>query len=143
MPVNEVILPSGCLKSWVFHDNLIGVKYCYKNLTTRRGVAPLILLRHIWGTLYNWGGKISLIYQQQCYPGWSCCILDNCSILSSLWNHWVIITQNVVSMAITQELQQVLKSVRCSKQDRLFIQISLYFIGQNGGVSLPPHSERS
>lgn len=35
MLVNEVILPSGCLKSWVFHDNLIGVKYCYKNLTTR------------------------------------------------------------------------------------------------------------
>lgn len=46
-------------------------------------------------------------------------------------------------MAITQELQQVLKSVRCSKQDLLFFQISLDFIGLNGGVSLPPHSERS
>lgn len=31
MFVNEVILFFGCLKLWVFYDNLIGVKYCYKN----------------------------------------------------------------------------------------------------------------
>lgn len=135
-----MILTSSSLKSRIYHDILI----VYKNLTTRCCTTTISCI--YCGNnlkLSTVGGKISLIYQQQCYPGWSCCILDIYSILSSLWNHWVVITQNVVSMATTQEPQKILKSVRCFEKDLLLFQISLDFIGQNGGVSLPSHTDRS